>query len=131
MRTILATGSMLNMSFVLALKSEALQLQNRTIEALETLIEAEAMAERFEERWWSAEMHRLRGVFLTIIDADSTQIEASFCEAVRTAKQQKSISLTTRAEATYAEYRRQTRARRETTATNYLVTGRKGQEMVH
>ncbi len=34
-------------------------------------------------------------------------IEASLCEAIRTAKQQKSISLAMRAEATYAEYRRQ------------------------
>jgi hypothetical protein len=39
--------------------------------------------------------------------ADQTQIEASFCEAIRIAKQQKSVSLEKRAEATYAEYRRQ------------------------
>jgi hypothetical protein len=41
--------------------------------------------------------------------ADETQIEASFCEAIRTAKQQKSVSLAKRAEATCAEYRRQKR----------------------
>jgi hypothetical protein len=45
-------------------------------------------------------------VFLTTIGADETQIEASFCAAVSTAKQQKSVSLEKRAEATYAEYRR-------------------------
>ena len=39
--------------------------------------------------------------------AEETQIEASFCEAIRIAKEQKSVSLATRAEATYAEYRRQ------------------------
>jgi hypothetical protein len=39
--------------------------------------------------------------------ADETQIEASFREAINTAKQQKSVSLEKRAEATYAEYRRQ------------------------
>jgi hypothetical protein len=39
--------------------------------------------------------------------ADETQIEASFAAAIGTAKQQKSISLAQRAEATYAEYRRQ------------------------
>jgi hypothetical protein len=39
--------------------------------------------------------------------AEETQIEASFCEAIRIAKDQKSISLATRAEVTYAEYRRQ------------------------
>jgi hypothetical protein len=57
------------------------------------------------ERWWCAELYRLRGVFLTRLGADVAQIEGAFCEAIRTAKKQKSISLTKRAEATYAEYR--------------------------
>jgi len=70
-------------------------------------MEAEALVERFEERWWSAELHRLRGVFLAAMGADETQIEASFCAAISTAKEQKSISMATRAEATLAEYRRQ------------------------
>jgi hypothetical protein len=39
--------------------------------------------------------------------AEETQIEASFCAAINTAKQQKAVSLEKRAEATYAEYRRQ------------------------
>jgi hypothetical protein len=52
-------------------------------------------------------LHRLRGVFLAAMGADETQIEASFGEAIRIAKQQKSISLEKRAEATYAEYQRQ------------------------
>jgi hypothetical protein len=43
--------------------------------------------------------------------ADDAQIDASFCEAIRTANQQKSISLARRAEATYAEYRRQKASR--------------------
>jgi hypothetical protein len=39
--------------------------------------------------------------------AEETQIEASFQAAIDTAKQQKSVSLEKRAEATHAEYRRQ------------------------
>jgi hypothetical protein len=74
---------------------------------LAPLTEAEAMVERSEERWWCAELHRLRGVFLTALGAEETLIEASFCEAIRIAKEQKSVSLAKRAEATYAEYRRQ------------------------
>ena len=35
------------------------------------------------------------------------QIEASFCAAIRIAREQKSVSLEKRAEGTYAEYRRQ------------------------
>ena len=52
-------------------------------------------------------LYRLRGVFLTALGADETHIEASFCEAIRIVKEQKSISLEKRAEETYVEYRRQ------------------------
>jgi hypothetical protein len=89
----------------LALKADALHAAHRTSEALEAIKEAEAVAERSEQRWWRAELHRLHGVFLTAMGADETQIEASFYEAIRIAKQQKSVSLAKRAEATYAEYR--------------------------
>jgi hypothetical protein len=65
------------------------------------------MIESFENRYWCAELHRLRGVFLTALGADQSQIEAALCEAIRTAREQKSISLEKRAEGTYAEYRRQ------------------------
>ena len=102
-----ATGSMLVVPYWLALKAEVLHLADRTSEALEAITEAEALVVRTEERWWCAELHRLRAVFLTAMGADETQIEASFCEAIRIAKEQKSVSLEKRAEATYAGYRRQ------------------------
>jgi hypothetical protein len=101
------SGAIVGMPYFLALKAEALHLANRTSEALETIKEAQVLVERLELRWWSAELHRLRGVFLAAMGADETQIEASFCEAIRTARAQKSISLQRRAEASYAEYRRQ------------------------
>jgi predicted ATPase len=99
-----ATGAMLLVPYWLALKAEALHLANRTTEALEAIREAEALVERSEERWCCAELHRLRGVFLAGIGADETQIEASFCEAIRRAKQQQAISLVKRTEKTYAGY---------------------------
>jgi serine/threonine protein kinase/predicted ATPase len=108
-----ATGAMLNLPYYLALKAEALHLADRTSDALEVLNEAEALAERFEQRCWSADLHRLRGVFLAAIGADEAQIEASFCAAIETAKEQKSTSLAKRAEATYAEYRKQKRTRQQ------------------
>jgi hypothetical protein len=102
-----ATGAVLQVPYYLALKSEALYLANRTSEALEAISEAEALVERFEDRHWCAELQRLRGLFLAALGSDEAQIESSFREAVRTALGQKSISLAKRAEATYAEYRRQ------------------------
>ena len=102
-----ATGSILIMPSWLALKAEALHLANRTSEALAAIAEAEAVAQRTEERESLAELHRLRGVFLANMGGDEVQIETSFCEAIRIAKKQKSVSLTTRAGASYAEYCRQ------------------------
>ncbi len=102
-----ASGSMWLVPYFLALKAEALHLADRTSEALEAIEEAEALVERSEERWWCAELRRLRGVFLATLGADVAQIETSFCAAIRTAKEQKSVSLVAKAEASYAEYRRQ------------------------
>jgi serine/threonine protein kinase/tetratricopeptide (TPR) repeat protein len=101
-----ATGTVLGMPGYLARKAEALHLADRTSEALVAINEAEALAERFEQRSFSAELHRLRGVFLAAMGADETQIEASFCEAIRIAKEQKSVSLQKRAEATCADYQK-------------------------
>jgi tetratricopeptide (TPR) repeat protein len=102
-----ANGSTLIVPYYLGLKAEALYRANRTSEALEAISEAEALVERSEERCWWAELHRLRGVFLAAMGAEETQIESSFGAAINTAKGQKSVSLEKRAEATYAEYRRQ------------------------
>jgi predicted ATPase len=102
-----AVGSILNLPFFLTLKAEALHLADRTSEALEAIREAQALAERSEERWWSAELYGLRALFLAALCADEAQIEASFCAAIKIAREQKSISLEKRAEANCAEYRKQ------------------------
>jgi tetratricopeptide (TPR) repeat protein len=101
------SGATMVVPYYLALKAEGLHLAGRSSEALEAISEAEALAERSEERWWSAELQRLRGVFLATLGADEIQIEASFGEAIRIAKEQKSVSLEKRAKGTYAEYCRQ------------------------
>ena len=77
-----ATGSMLRVPYFLSLKAETLHLADRTSEALEAIREAEALAEWSGERWCSAELHRLRGVFLATLGADKTRIEASFNAAI-------------------------------------------------
>jgi serine/threonine protein kinase/tetratricopeptide (TPR) repeat protein len=102
-----ATGLVLGLPSHLARKAEALHRADRTSEALEAINEAEALAERFEGRSVFSRLHLLRGVFLAAMGAEETQIEASFRESIKIAKEQKSISLEKRAEGTYAEYRRQ------------------------
>src|SRR5258707_5722236 len=100
-----APGQTLGMPYFLGLKAEALYFADRTSEALETIVEAEAFAQRSEARSWCAELYRLRGVFLAAIGGDEMQIESSFRAAISTARQQKSISLEKRTEASFAEYR--------------------------
>ena len=102
-----ATGSIAAMPMWLALEGEALHLADRTSDALEAIREAETIAKKFEVGWWYAELRRLRGVFLAALGGKDTEIEASFCAAIRIAREQKSISLTKRAEESCAEYRRQ------------------------
>ena len=62
-------------------KGRSLHLAERTSDALEAMREAEALVEKSEQRWWSAELHRLRGVFLTSLGAEEAQIDGAFCEA--------------------------------------------------
>jgi tetratricopeptide (TPR) repeat protein len=109
-RDLRATGAVLGLPHSLTLKAEALYLADRTSEALEAINEAEALAERIEVRGMYSRLHRLRGVFLATVGAEETEIEASFCEAIRIARGQKSVSLLKRAEGTYAEYRSQKRS---------------------
>jgi hypothetical protein len=101
-----SSGTVTGLPYFLSLKAGALYLAGYTSEALEAINEAEALAERFEQRVYFAALQRFRAVFLAALGADETQIEASFCEAIRIAKKQKSISLEKRAEATFAAYYR-------------------------
>jgi hypothetical protein len=86
-------GAVLDLPSNLARKAEALYFADRVSEALEAITEAEGLAERFEQRVSCAELHWLRGVFLATIGAEETNIEDSFCAAIRIAKEQKSVSL--------------------------------------
>ena len=67
LRDLRATGTVLALPGHLARKAEALHLAGRTSEALEAINEAEVLAERFENRYWCAELHRLRSVFLAAL----------------------------------------------------------------
>ena len=107
LRDLLATGELEPAGYYLVLRAEALYLADRTYEALEAIKEAELLAEKFGGRAFVTLLLRLRGVLLAAMGAEEIQIESSFCEAIRIAKEQKSVLWAKRAEATYAEYQRQ------------------------
>jgi hypothetical protein len=104
-------GSIRGVPYYLTLKAQALYLANRTLEALEVIKEADALIEKYGEYHMRSGLHRLRGLLLAAIGGEESQIEASFSEAIRIAREQKSVSNEKLAEATYAEYRRQKRVR--------------------
>jgi adenylate cyclase len=106
-RDIRATATVLALPYFLGLKAEALYLANRTFKALEAIDEGKALAETFEQHVYSAELHRLCGVFLATTGAEAAQVEASFGEAIRIARELKSVSQEKCAQATNAEYCRQ------------------------
>ncbi len=99
------SGGVLCWPYLLALKAEPLHLAGRTAEALEVINEAEAIAEQSGELWWCADLQRLRSVFLAALGAEDARVANSFRDAMRTARDQKSISLERRAEQAYADYR--------------------------
>jgi hypothetical protein len=99
-----ALGSTLVVPYWLALKAEALHLADRFPEALKAVRQAEALADTSGECWWCAELHRLRGAFLAIMGANETEVASAFHQAIRMAKQQKSVSLQKRAQASHSEH---------------------------
>jgi hypothetical protein len=99
------TGSYLFLPYYLALKAEALHFADRASEALDAIGQAETLAERFEERWWRAELYRLRGLLLAATGAHEIEVETSFGASMKTAAEQKSNSIRRRAEASYRGYR--------------------------
>jgi serine/threonine protein kinase/tetratricopeptide (TPR) repeat protein len=107
MERLRTSGSLLGMLSMLGLKAEALQLAGRTSEALEAINEAEALVEASGGSWWCAELSRLRAIFLIELGAEETRIEEAFAKALKIAKQQKSVALAARAEATYAKYQQE------------------------
>jgi TolB-like protein len=115
-----AIGAITGLADKLRMKAEALYLADRTFEAFEALREAEAILERTGEGHWRAEHHRLHGVLLAAIGADKTQVEASFCEAIRIAKEQKSVSLEKRAKQPTRNTAAKKRACQEDVDSDYL-----------
>ena len=101
-----SAGMILWMSYFFSLKAEILHLGNNAPEALQAIKEAEALVESTSGRYICSDLQRLRGVFLAAIGASDAEIDASLCEAIRTAEQQESLSLQKRADATYGEYLR-------------------------
>ena len=89
-------GAKLYRPFCLALFAEALEGAGEHDSALAALSEALALAQETGERWWEAEIHRLKGVSLLSQNC-LTESEASFQRSIRIAQAQQAKSLELRA----------------------------------
>jgi predicted ATPase len=93
-----ATGAALNIPYNCILLAEASAHLGRPEDGLQVLAEAHTLMEQHDERWWEAEIHRLRGVLL-LRQPVSPQAEAEACfqQALTVARHQQAKSLELRA----------------------------------
>jgi predicted ATPase/class 3 adenylate cyclase len=95
-----------NGPFLLALLAEAEGRVGRAALGLDVLHEALALAEEMEERWWVAELHRLKGQLLLSLTAENAAAaEACYERAIDVAQGQGARSLELRAATSLARLR--------------------------
>ena len=93
-----ASGAVFQRSYHLALLAEVLRAEGSQEEGLEALQEAVDLVETSGERFYEAEIHRLKGELLLAAPAEaSTAAEACFHKAIEIARAQKARSWELRA----------------------------------
>ena len=93
-----STGSMLAQPYFLALQAETYGKGGQIEEGITVLTETLAMLDKTGERWWEAELHRLKGELLLVASSNNyPQAEACFNEAFEIARRQNAKSLELRA----------------------------------
>jgi len=93
-----ATATALLVPYFCTVLAEVCTLLGHTADGLQTLVEAHTLVEQHEERWWEAEIYRLRGVLLlrqTVTQQE--EAESCFHQALAIARQQQAKSLELRA----------------------------------
>ena len=83
--------------FNLCLLAEAWGKAGRPAEGLAVLADVQALIEESEERYWEAELHRLRGELLLMQGAPLSEVEQCFHRAIEIARRQQAKSLELRA----------------------------------
>ena len=93
-----ATGAVIAVPFLYTLLAEVCDHLGHTEDGLQALVEAHTLVEQQEERWWEAEISRLRGVVLLRQPGTrQTEAEAWLQRALDVARRQEAKSLELRA----------------------------------
>jgi predicted ATPase len=83
--------------YYLALLAEAYGQVGQAEEGLHLIVEALTVVDKNGERWWEAELHRLKGELLLQTVSDEPQVEACFLQALDVSRRQQAKSLELRA----------------------------------
>ncbi len=92
-----ASSARLRLPYYLSLLAQVYGKAGRAKEGLASIEEALAEARAHNERWWDAELHRLRGELLLMHGADASDVEAAILRAIEIARSQQARSLELRA----------------------------------
>jgi predicted ATPase len=87
-----ASSARLRLPYFLSLLAQVCGKAERTEEGLSCINEALSEARAHNERWWDAELHRLRGELLLTHGADASDVEAAILRAVSIARAQQARS---------------------------------------
>jgi class 3 adenylate cyclase/predicted ATPase len=104
-----ATGAKNNLTFHLAMLAEVHGRIGQAARGLKVADDALALAEKTDERWWEAEIHRVRGELLVLLGGDRVaEAEEYFAKAIAVARSQFAKSLELRAATSMARHRQRT-----------------------
>src|SRR5262249_3458890 len=92
-----ALSARLRLPYYLWLLAQVCKQAGRAEDGLASIDEALSEARAHNERWWDAELHRLRGELLLMRDADASDGEAAILRAIEIARSQQARSLELRA----------------------------------
>jgi predicted ATPase len=92
-----ASGARLRLPYYLGLLAQVCGRGGRAEDGLAAVDEATAVSRAHNERWWDAELHRVRGELLLASGADENDAEAAYGRAIEIAQLQKAKSLELRA----------------------------------
>jgi DNA-binding SARP family transcriptional activator/predicted negative regulator of RcsB-dependent stress response len=98
------TGARLRLPVFYSLLARACQRAGRIDEGLEAIEHGLAESLQNSERWWDAELHRLRGELMVSQGADDEEVEAAYRRAVEIAQSQQAKSLELRAATSLARF---------------------------
>ena len=92
-----ATGARLRLPYYFSLLARVYEQAGRATEGLACIDEALAEARAHNERWWDAELHRLRAELLLAYGAEVSDVQAALLRAIEIAQSQQARSLELRA----------------------------------